>query len=288
MQLIVDTLVPAVLLFLMFVIGLELTREDFRRLAETPGTILAAVVGQIILLPAIAVGLVWAAGLESEAAAGMVILAACPAGAISNFYVYLAGANVALSVTLTAISSLLSFVTLPLTIKTIFELLLGRIEEVDFSVGPLAMQLFGLVVLPLATGIAVRANWSAFARRRRLLLRRLGTIALMVLLVIVLFQGGLAFLLQFPLDLFLALVFTVLAMSAGLLVAMVIGASPADSMTLSIEFAVRNLAAATFFAVIALGGVEFVFFAAGVFLIQAPVMMLLAKLFRRHRLSPRG
>ena len=114
MELLVDIGIPLVVMMMMLVVGLQLTLEDFRRIRLCRKPVLIATAGQLVVLPGIAAGLAWAFEPAPHIVAGMVLVAACPGGAISNYYVYLARADVALSVTLTAVSTVLAFVTLPL------------------------------------------------------------------------------------------------------------------------------------------------------------------------------
>jgi BASS family bile acid:Na+ symporter len=121
MDMLVDIAVP-------LVVGMGLTLEDFRRIRACPKPVVVATAGQLLVLPSVASGLAWAVEPVPGIVGGMVLVAASPGGAISNYYVYLARADVALSVTLTAVSTLLAFVTFPLLTAAGFELLPGRMR----------------------------------------------------------------------------------------------------------------------------------------------------------------
>jgi BASS family bile acid:Na+ symporter len=116
---VVDVGVPALVFFAMVVVGMELTTEDFRRVARQPATVLAATTGQFVLLPAIGWFLVGSLRLQPAIAQGVLLVAACPGGAMANVYTYLARANVALSVTLTAVSCLAAVVVTPLALAVL-------------------------------------------------------------------------------------------------------------------------------------------------------------------------
>ncbi|HMB59974.1 MAG TPA: bile acid:sodium symporter, partial [Xanthomonadales bacterium] len=109
--------VPAGLILLMFGMGLQLTRRDWLRLVRLPRAVLAGLLGQFILLPAVAFLMVYFLSLPLAVAAGIVILAACPGGVVSNSISFLARADIALSVTLTAVSSVLALLTVPLIVS---------------------------------------------------------------------------------------------------------------------------------------------------------------------------
>jgi BASS family bile acid:Na+ symporter len=118
--------VPALVWFLMLTVGLELTPGDLRRVVVYPKAVLVATLGQLLLLPAFAAALILALRPEPTVAAGMILLAASPGGALSNVYSYLARANLALSVTLTALSTLLALISMPLLIAAGISLFLDR------------------------------------------------------------------------------------------------------------------------------------------------------------------
>jgi BASS family bile acid:Na+ symporter len=155
---VVDVGVPVLVFFTMVIVGMELTADDFRRVARQPGTVVAATVGQFLLLPVVGWLLVRCLGLQPAIARGVLLVAACPSGPMANVYTYLARADVALSVTLTAVSCLAAVLTTPLALTALG----GRLGEsagfpVPFSV--LTGQLCVLLVLPVLTGM--------FTRRRR-------------------------------------------------------------------------------------------------------------------------
>ena len=108
-----DAVGPLTLLFLMSVVGLQLTPADFRRVAAAPKSIVVGTLGQIVLLPLMTWALVSSLQLPPKFAVGAILLAASPGAGMSNLMAAIAGAHVALSVTLTAISSVLAVVTLP-------------------------------------------------------------------------------------------------------------------------------------------------------------------------------
>ncbi len=101
-----EVLLPLALAFVMFGMGLTLTLADFARLLKAPKAVITGVIGQIILLPMLALGLCFVFGLPDYIAVGVMVLAACPGGTTSNLISHIAKANLALSVSLTAISTI--------------------------------------------------------------------------------------------------------------------------------------------------------------------------------------
>jgi BASS family bile acid:Na+ symporter len=156
---------PLVLGIIMLGLGLGLTPADFRRVFVYPKAALIALGCQILLLPALCFGLVRAFGLRPELAFGMMLLAASPGGAMANLYSHLFGGHVALNVTLTAVNSVLAVVTLPLIVN------LSAAHYFPGNAGTLglqfdkAIQVCGLVLVPVAIGMAVRARAPRAAAR---------------------------------------------------------------------------------------------------------------------------
>jgi bile acid:Na+ symporter, BASS family len=146
MKLLVDIAIPLVVFMMMVVVGMELTLEDFRRVCTFPKPVFIGTAGQLIVLPVIAGGHARTLDSPPHIVAGMVLVAACPGGAISNYCVYLARTDVALSVTLTGVSTVLAFVTLPLLTALGFGFLLGQQASIPVPVGEMMTQLF-LVLL---------------------------------------------------------------------------------------------------------------------------------------------
>ena len=101
-----EVLLPLALAFVMFGMGLTLTLSDFARLLKAPKAVLTGFIGQIILLPMMALGLCFVFDLPDYIAVGVMVLAACPGGTTSNLISHIAKANLALSVSLTAISTI--------------------------------------------------------------------------------------------------------------------------------------------------------------------------------------
>ena len=112
-ELITQVILPISLAFIMFTLGLALVLDDFKRVFKQPKDFFVGAFSQVVLLPLVAFGLASAWPIAPELAVGVMILAACPGGVTSNLLTHLARGDTALSVTLTAVISLLSVLTLP-------------------------------------------------------------------------------------------------------------------------------------------------------------------------------
>ena len=216
MEMLVDIAIPVVVIMMMFVVGLELSLEDFSRIQGYPKPVLVGTAGQFIILPVIATVLALALDPPRHIVAGMVLVAACPGGAISNYYVYLARANVALSVSLTAVTTVLAFVTLPVLTALGFKLLLGQQEAIPVPISDMMRQLFVVLLLPTAAGMWMRHCWTAWVRRHGNLLRQLSMGALVLLIVFIIQDQTENLVAQIGELLLTAVLFTLFAMVAGI------------------------------------------------------------------------
>ena len=147
-------IVLPILTVLMFDLGLCLKLQDFARVVKAPKAVLLALFGQIVLLPLIALGIGLAFGLSPVFFLGLILIACCPGGSSSNIFSKLAGGDVALSVTLTALSSLITLVTVPLVMAWATQAA-GAAVGITLPVGNLLKQNLLLMLLPVLAGIGV-------------------------------------------------------------------------------------------------------------------------------------
>jgi len=276
----VTVAIQVVIVLLMVVVGLDLTTADFRRIAEHPRAIIVGTVGQLVTLPLVVLALVATLHPAPFLVAGMIVVAACPGGALSNLYVYLARANTALSVSLTAVATLLSIVTLPLLTAAGFELLLG--ERMAGQVPPLVVmrQLLFLLLAPLGAGMLLRHRHPEVSRRYGPRLRQLSIVAIVALIVFVIYDQRRVFAESLGAVTVAAVAFTGLSMAAGMVVAWIGRLDAADRFAFLAEFSIRNLAIAAIVAVTVLGRLDFLVFATAFFLTQVPIMLLAIAVYR--------
>ena len=174
-------IVLPILTLLMFDLGLSLRFEDFAKVFRQPWPIAVALFGQIVLLPAIALGIAWAFRLEPVFFIGLVLIACCPGGSSSNVFSKLAGGDVALSVTLTALSSIITLFTIPLIMSWATNLV-GESIGISLPVGNLIKQNLLLMLLPVLLGIGMHYAWPKAAEKTD---RVLGKLAFPLLLVLI-------------------------------------------------------------------------------------------------------
>lgn len=174
---------PIALAIIMVGIGLSLTREDFAVQARSPRATIVGLFGQLVLVPAVGVGVALAFGLTPMLALGLVLVAATPGGATSNLITYLARGNVALSVILTAVTSVAVILTLPLWFGIGARIIPGAAdEEVAVPLGQTFGLLLGVILIPVAIGMILRARKPALAARIE---RYVGIVGLVVLVLLI-------------------------------------------------------------------------------------------------------
>jgi BASS family bile acid:Na+ symporter len=269
-----DVGVPVVVWLLMLVVGIELTPTDFRRVLTYPKAVLAATAGQLMLLPLLGALLIWALEPAPVIVAGIVLVAASPGGAISNFYTYLARANLALSVTLTAVSTLAAMLTMPILIGAGLALFSDPGLAVEAPVGRMALQLLLMLVLPVIAGMALRGAAPGIIARHGSALRRFGLAALAALVGFILIDQHRLLAETSAQVVGAAVLFSAGALLAGWLVGYLAGLGEGDRFTLMLEFASRNLAIAALVGIALLGRADFVLVATLFFLIQLPLILL--------------
>lgn len=141
---------------LMLGMGMTLSIADFRRIALAPAATLLGTFLQLVAMPLAGLALALAFELPPLLAAGLVIVAACPGGLFSNLYVHLAGANTALSITLTASATMVTLFALPVWVHLVLTIVGGGENRVDVPVLASALRLASLTVLPVACGMLLR------------------------------------------------------------------------------------------------------------------------------------
>lgn len=173
-------LLPAGLCVIMFAVGLALTGTDFRLVLRRPRAVAIGLACQMLMLPALAWGLIVLFQPPPGFAVGLMILAACPGGATSNLLTHLAGGSAALAVTLTGITSLAGAVTVPLLVNLALTAFGG--SAVELPVLRMSLGLFALATVPLLLGMALR-RWWALAVRFEPTVRRLATLVFAAIVI---------------------------------------------------------------------------------------------------------
>lgn len=153
-------ILPAVLAIIMFGMGTSLEIKDFKRLVEKPRAVLTGLGSQMVLLPALAFALAAISPIPAVYKAGLVLIAACPGGAASNLITYLLRGSVALSVSLTALNSLLILFTVPLLVNLGLKTFMGTSADIRLPYGETFVNVFAVSVLPVGCGLYFRRRYT--------------------------------------------------------------------------------------------------------------------------------
>lgn len=236
-------IVLPILTLLMFELGLNLEFEDFKLFKYRPKPVIAGLIGQIIILPALAWLIGWALKLEPIFLIGFVLIACCPGGSSSNVFSMIAKGDVALSVSLTACSSIITLFTVPLILEWVTASA-GSEINVHLPVGKLVMQNLVLMFLPIAVGIAVRKRSYWVANKIHKVLSKIAFPALIFLATVFFIQNRDAIIDKFG-QLGLSItVLILLAMASGVALSWAMRVNTRERRTIVIEIGMQNAAQA--------------------------------------------
>ncbi len=239
MEILINVVLPLSLAIIMLSLGLGLTFGDFRRVLNKPLALAIGAFAQLILLPLTAFVVIAAFEIEGEIAVGFMLLSFCPGGVTSNMITKLAKGDVALSVSLTAVISLLSLITVPVLAATAVAHFLGA-QAPDITVTELAIAVFLITTLPVVIGVSIRRFAKHIAAKIEPALSVLSTVLFAVIVLAALasswtlFMDNLATLGPALITMNLSL------MLLGLGFALIAGLAWQEIKTISIETGVQN------------------------------------------------
>lgn len=176
-------LLPLALVIIMFGMGLTLTVQDFRRVWIAPKAVAIGLIAQLVMLPLLGFAIASLTPLSPELAVGVIILAACPGGPTSNLFTFLAAGDVALSITLTAISSLITVFSIPWVVNLGLQAFLDQTSTFQLPFGPTVVQIAVVAIIPVVLGMLVRHYAPQLAQRTDRSLRWISTAFLAAVIV---------------------------------------------------------------------------------------------------------
>ena len=276
-----DLLLPALVMAAMTVVGLELTVDDIGRVLHYPTHVAVAVLGPVIVLPLVGASLIALTTPGPVVTGGLILVCVAPQATASNFLCLIGRANLALSVTVTGVSSLLALVTTPLAARLVFDVLLDRSVGFDLPYTPVMQQILIGMLLPVSIGMLVRHLAPGFVERQRAHLRTLTIVTLFAMLGLMVADQGDTIVRELPAIAFIAALFTTVAAATGFALALVFSWPRDEVITTTVGFALRSLSVATLIAINVLGSTQFLAFAAPFFVVQALLMVPLVLLTRR-------
>jgi len=246
---------PVALGIIMFGLGLTLTPADFGRVAKHPKAVVIALVCQLVLLPALCFGLVLMFGLPPVLAVGMMLLAASPGGTTANLYSHLFRGDVALNISLTAINSVIAVVTLPIIVNFSLDYFMAADDQIGFQFGK-SVEVFAIVLLPVAIGMIVRALRPAFARSMDKPVRIASVIILIVVIAGSIVSNRVLLAENFGQLSLITVVFCLCSLALGYLLPRTLAVSRSQSIASSFEIGIHNATLAIVIAQTVIGSVE--------------------------------
>ena len=269
-----EKLIPVLVFFLMFIVGANLKYADIRALIKRPVVLFIATLGQAIILPFVAWVLITIIQPSPTTVVGLLLVSFCPSGAVSNIYSFFAKVNVAFSITLTTLNSVLSILLLPLLLSNLLPSILPISIGFNELIKTQSLQLTMLLLFPVLLGLLLRSFQTRLMNRIMPILERLGVLGLLLLLLAIFVQFHDKIVDQFSSLIVLALLFTFASMMVAYLFCHLLSLNKEDSGALIIEFPVRNLALTAMVSVSVLNNSEYLLFAAVFFVVQTPIMLL--------------
>ena len=179
---IIDIFLPLSLVFIMFTLGLGLTPNDFVNLLRKPKAFFVGIINQMILLPITAFIIVSLMGITKEIAVGMMILASCPGGVTSNMITKLAKGDTSLSISYTAVISVLTIITLPIITGFSMGHFMGA-EAPPMNLVSLGLTMFLITALPVGIGLIVRSKNRTFADSFEITATKISTILFIIIII---------------------------------------------------------------------------------------------------------
>lgn len=236
-----DILLPLGLAFIMFGLGLNLGLADFRRAFARPRAVLLGLLAQMVLLPLTALAIALALELSPTAAVGLMILAASPGGVTAGMVTFLARGETALSISLSALTSLLAFVSVPLIVGGSLRLFMDDASAVPVPVGQLVGGLFVVTLVPVALGLWLSESGRVGAGARATV-QRLATAVFAAIVVYTFVHEWDAIVTYLPILGPACLLLNLVTMATGAALGRAAGLAPGGQVALAMECGIQNSA----------------------------------------------
>ena len=253
MNFITDVVLPLALAFIMFTLGLGLSFADFVKVAKSPKNFLIGIISQLIFLPLVALLIIFVWPLQPELAIGLMLIAAAPGGVTSNILTSFAKGDVALSISLTAVMSLLSVISVPIVLG----ISMGFVSDTalgSISLTGIAISMFLIVTLPVLLGMIFRASLSYLTKRIEKVSKMLSTILFVLVLIGAILAERENLFEYFSQTGLVVLVLNILMMVIAFYWAKIFGTGSAQQKAISLECGLQNGTLAIFVGISVFGG----------------------------------
>lgn len=239
-DLLTQVILPLALFLIMFGMGLSLRPVDFKNVLAAPKAVGIGLIGQMVFLPLVAFFIALALKLPPEIAVGLMIIALAPGGATSNMFTYLSKGDVSLSISLTAVVSLIAPFSIPIITALSMTYFMGNTTEFSLPIVKTIMQLLVITVIPVALGMLVLARWSHMAAKIEQVLKWFSIAFLFLIIALIVLKNAdnmMSFFMQAGLATF---VLNIAVLVLGVYLAKWAKLSDAQSISIGFEVGIQN------------------------------------------------
>ncbi len=239
-NIITQVFLPLALFIIMMGMGLSLVVDDFRRVLRFPKAVAIGVVLKLIAIPLVTFGLLAVIPLEPELAVGFILLAACPGGATTNLITNLAKGDVALSITLTAIASVITVFSIPILVNLGLEQYMGETRSIHLPFGKTVAQILAITVIPVIIGMVINNRKPVLAQKAEKPVKIISAVFLVLIIVAALLKEraniGDFFMMAGP----VALILNLIGMCIGYFITYALTRNKRQAVTVGVEVGVVN------------------------------------------------
>lgn len=250
-------ILAASLIIIMLGMGLSLVIDDFKRIAIYPKAILIGLTNQLIILPIIGFLLAISFPIKPEIAVGIMILAACPGGPTSNLIAHLAKGDTALSVSLTAISSFVTILTIPFIVNFALTYFYEKGQVIKLDIVQTILQILVIIIIPISIGMLIRKYKEGFALKMENPVRKASGIVMILVIVGIVVKEQDNVVSYFKQAGLVALALNILTMMVGYYSSKLFKVTRERAISISVESGIQNGTLAITIAVVLLGRTEF-------------------------------
>lgn len=250
-------ILAASLIIIMLGMGLSLVIDDFKRIIVYPKAIFVGLTNQLIILPLIGFAIVLIFPLKPEIAIGIMILAACPGGPTSNLITHLAKGDTALSVTLTALSSFVTILTIPFIVNFALKHFLEEGQMIRLDIFETIIRIFVIIVIPISIGMIIRRFKEGFALKMAKPVRKASGIVIALVIIGIVIKERDNIISYFQQAGIVALLLNITTMTVGYYSSKLFNIKYKKAISISIESGIQNGTLAITIAVVLLGNTEF-------------------------------
>lgn len=239
-DLLTQVILPLALFLIMFGMGLSLRPVDFKNVLAAPKAVGIGLIGQMVLLPLVAFFIALALKLPPEIAVGLMIIALAPGGATSNMFTYLSKGDVSLSISLTAVVSLIAPFSIPIITALSMTYFMGNTTEFSLPIVKTIIQLLVITVIPVALGMLVLARWSHMAAKIEQILKWFSIAFLFLIIALIVLKNAdnmMSFFMQAGLA---TLALNIAVLVLGVYLAKWANLSEAQSISIGFEVGIQN------------------------------------------------